>query len=611
MNNQFTQPNKIVAVETNKQAIARVFNIKQNQVGYLAVGQPLTGYLVLYDRSTQTCWSTGNAAGSVVSWSILDNVLTLVTAQGTYTLIRVMSFNTWSTIPAGNIEYSSVPTGGVARTQADKNKDLVSVKDFGAKGDGIADDTLAIQAAITSLSPQGGRLYLPKGSYVISSELKVNNMPIEIFGDGIYVTTIEQITTNANGIKFVSDTDNNAPVTNNLLINLLHIHDLSINRGLGSGGAPVVASWKIMTSNSPQAIFERFRTYSKSDAGRTWAGALDLRNCNGLRMNTVQLHGNPLESSSDVADPYTMRYGIRLSNDSNNALGLISFFIDKLTIIAAGVGIDVYGWHEGFEIVNSEIVQVGTGIKVVGDAVHQNPDFFYLNSHIEARVNCVVMSNVFKVKFIGCDLFQSSLKGYAGAIVQLNGCQSANFAGTSFSMQRGSNGTNYTVGGIVCDTSYHGNVTGCTFMGLDAGIDVLKDNWMIGDNVFYQVTNPIRLYGNNHTVGVNRYTECANKNTYVGTGQQITPISFTGSQVLTVANPGAQQGLNIPIPAGIFKTAPDMVAITLIGGSSPIMIMGTYNFAASTAINIKIEVTGSQSIPAGSYTFGFYAIARP
>ncbi|MET9096252.1 right-handed parallel beta-helix repeat-containing protein [Streptomyces cyaneofuscatus] len=50
--------------------------------------------------------------------------------------------------------------------------DWLSVKDFGAKGDGIADDAPAIQAAITAASAAGGAtLYIPAGRYALGAAL--------------------------------------------------------------------------------------------------------------------------------------------------------------------------------------------------------------------------------------------------------------------------------------------------------------------------------------------------------------------------------------------------------------------------------------------------------
>jgi len=56
-----------------------------------------------------------------------------------------------------------------------KLNDMVSVKDFGAKGDGVADDTLAIQAAVNSLGAAGGAVTIPNGMRcLIDNNLTVN-----------------------------------------------------------------------------------------------------------------------------------------------------------------------------------------------------------------------------------------------------------------------------------------------------------------------------------------------------------------------------------------------------------------------------------------------------
>jgi len=65
-------------------------------------------------------------------------------------------------------------TGATARTVDAKLKDTVSVKDFGAVGNGATDDTVAIQAAI-SATVAGGTLMFPAGNYIITSQLNIAN----------------------------------------------------------------------------------------------------------------------------------------------------------------------------------------------------------------------------------------------------------------------------------------------------------------------------------------------------------------------------------------------------------------------------------------------------
>jgi len=70
------------------------------------------------------------------------------------------------------VGYLPAGTGAVATTVQTKLRESVSVKDFGAVGDGVVDDTAAIQAAITyAKTLSRPRLIVDAGIYLISSTL--------------------------------------------------------------------------------------------------------------------------------------------------------------------------------------------------------------------------------------------------------------------------------------------------------------------------------------------------------------------------------------------------------------------------------------------------------
>lgn len=67
-------------------------------------------------------------------------------------------------------DYTALGAGAITRTSQDKFSDRISVKDFGAKGDGLTDDTLAIQQALSAYDS----VFVPEGTYLISSTITLN-----------------------------------------------------------------------------------------------------------------------------------------------------------------------------------------------------------------------------------------------------------------------------------------------------------------------------------------------------------------------------------------------------------------------------------------------------
>ncbi len=64
-------------------------------------------------------------------------------------------------------DFTPVGTGAATRTASDKFKDMVSIKDFGAIGDGLTDDTNAIINALQSYDS----VFIPEGEYLVTTTI--------------------------------------------------------------------------------------------------------------------------------------------------------------------------------------------------------------------------------------------------------------------------------------------------------------------------------------------------------------------------------------------------------------------------------------------------------
>jgi hypothetical protein len=118
----------------------------------------------LMTRGVDYVATTGSSITGLVALSAADLVEVVVFSQ----------IDAIGSIPSANSTFLQSGTGAVQRTVDSKLKDVVSVKDFGAVGDGVANDTVAIQ---TALSSGASEIFFPSGEYLmgISDQLVIGS----------------------------------------------------------------------------------------------------------------------------------------------------------------------------------------------------------------------------------------------------------------------------------------------------------------------------------------------------------------------------------------------------------------------------------------------------
>ena len=352
-----------------------------------------------------------------MAYKQIHELAAAATLAGTDQVLVSTAGNLTRRAPLGSLPFAAPRSGAVPRTIAARLADTISVRDFGAVGDGIADDTAAIAAALAS----GARcVVLPDGSYRTTAPLAVPAKTV-LLGAG-RDATILKVAHDGYGITWsgaeyvdgaVDGLRVELPATNTAAAirckgNNFRASDLRIVGG-GAG------AWGIE--------LDQCNDFSVSDV-LMWGDGADGFAANGIRVR------NSTPAAVNYGDGTLAQISIRLGSDNTKALffdgptnGNIinNILIAKATIHATGRtgcrGVHIRNGRR-LTFVSVDLENMAEGVVEEGTAVdrtemNQYIGVFALNVTMAyADSNGTISRSVFNRLFLGCDNFPA-LPGFA------------------------------------------------------------------------------------------------------------------------------------------------------------------------------------------------------
>ncbi|QTH40375.1 hypothetical protein J4772_22635 [Cohnella sp. LGH] len=227
--------------------------------------------------------------------------------------------------------------GGEQAAALTVSSDTISVKDFGAVGDGVTDDTAALTDAadyVNAIANTDGtpvQLYFPNGTYRYSSGLYFNR-PVILCGSGgaklVYEGTAHAVKLGKDGIGY------NDPVNPQTKHEFYGVRDLILSGGANAQHGIYVNTF-VVNPRIDRCVFKNFGSaagyaiFFQSDNWNCYVTDCMYESANDIAKNFIRANG---KSAAGVSD------------NGNSRLNVVDCFANIGGTTAGGTGVYVSGW---------------------------------------------------------------------------------------------------------------------------------------------------------------------------------------------------------------------------------------------------------------------------
>jgi hypothetical protein len=289
------------------------------------------------------------------------------------------------------------------------------VRTYGAKGNGVTDDTSAIITALTSLRNKGsGTLYFPAGTYLIARPIALD-IPVSIRGDGIQLTRIVW-TCQSGGIRF----DGGPALFNDRRVFLAS--NVSFLSAVPKGGTAIQLKYTVPEGSICKYVDIDRCEFAGWGKGGHWTHGLSLVEARDTSITNCEFRGRRANELNYV--PGTTAISITGKESP------VEHFITNCQFWFWDTCVEVSGTVEGVYINTIAAVAVRRGIH--WNTPGGEPLLSVMNSHISAYESGIAAYNLIQATIQNCVIYErnDSIRNSVG--IEMRSCDDIIIANNIF-----------------------------------------------------------------------------------------------------------------------------------------------------------------------------------